>query len=63
MLYVLHVYLTKAKAIHKRQTHPIVREDVAQGLWPQGFACKKLVSDRVSRAWRHEELIGSKLSS
>jgi hypothetical protein len=28
MPYVRHVHLTKAKPIHKRQTHPLVREDV-----------------------------------
>jgi hypothetical protein len=28
MLYVRYVHLTKAKHIHKSQTHPLVREDV-----------------------------------
>jgi hypothetical protein len=28
MLYVQYVHLTKAKRIHKRQTHSLVREDV-----------------------------------
>jgi hypothetical protein len=28
MLYVWYVYLTKAKRIHQRQTHPLVREGV-----------------------------------
>jgi hypothetical protein len=32
MLYVRHVHLTKAKHIHKKETHPLVREDVSQGL-------------------------------
>jgi hypothetical protein len=28
MLYVRYVHLTKAKPIHKRQTRPLVREDI-----------------------------------
>jgi hypothetical protein len=28
MLYVQYVHFTKAKPTHKRQTHPLVREDV-----------------------------------
>jgi hypothetical protein len=31
----------KVKHIHKRQTHPLVRENVTQGLSPQEFSCKK----------------------
>jgi hypothetical protein len=33
-LYVRYVHLTKAKRIHKRQTHRLVREDVTLGLRP-----------------------------
>jgi hypothetical protein len=40
MLYVRYVHLKKAKPIHKRQTHPLVR-DVTRGLTPQGFSCKE----------------------
>jgi hypothetical protein len=35
-----HTHLKRAKLIHKRQTHPLVREDVTQGLCPQGFSCQ-----------------------
>jgi hypothetical protein len=28
MLYVRYVHFTKAKHIHKRQAHPLIREDV-----------------------------------
>jgi hypothetical protein len=28
--YVCYVHLIKAKSIHKRQTHPLIREDVTQ---------------------------------
>jgi hypothetical protein len=28
MLYVQHTHLTKAEPTHKKQTHPLVREDV-----------------------------------
>jgi hypothetical protein len=31
----------KAKHIHKRKIHLLIREDVTWGLWPQGFICKK----------------------
>jgi hypothetical protein len=38
VLYVPYVHLTKAKHIHKRQTHFLVREDATQGLRLQGFS-------------------------
>jgi hypothetical protein len=28
VLYVRYIHLAKAKPIHKRQTHPLIREDV-----------------------------------
>jgi hypothetical protein len=34
LVYVRCVHLTMGKHIHKRQTHPLVREDVTQRLWP-----------------------------
>jgi hypothetical protein len=41
MLCVWYVHLTKVKHIYRRQTHSLVREDVTQGLWPQGVSYKK----------------------
>jgi hypothetical protein len=41
MLYVRYVHLTKVKHIYNRQTHPLVRENAAKGLWPQQLSCKK----------------------
>jgi hypothetical protein len=39
--YLRDVYTwRKAKHIHKRQTHPLVRGGVTYGLWPQGFSWK-----------------------
>jgi hypothetical protein len=35
MLYVRNVYLRKAKHVHKRQTHLLVRENVTLGLLPE----------------------------
>jgi hypothetical protein len=53
--------LGKVKHIHKRQTHPLVREDAALGLRPQEFSRKKEISGRESQgASREEELIGGK---
>jgi hypothetical protein len=49
MLYMRYLHLTKAKSIHKRQTHPLVREDVKQGLWPHRFSCTKRAWSWVSR--------------
>jgi hypothetical protein len=49
VLYVLYLHLTKAKDVHKKQIRFLVREDVTQGLWPQGFSCKEKV---LSWAWR-----------
>jgi hypothetical protein len=40
-LCVWYVHLLKAKAIHVRQIHPLVREDVTWGLCPQGLRCNK----------------------
>jgi hypothetical protein len=31
-IYVRYVRLTETKHIHKRQPHPLVRDDVTQGL-------------------------------
>jgi hypothetical protein len=59
MLYVRYVHLTKAKPVHKRQAHPLIREDVAWGVWPQGVSWKKF-SLESQGAWRHDELIGRK---
>jgi hypothetical protein len=40
--YVFEMYTwRKAKHIHKRQTHILVREDVTKGLLPQVFGWKK----------------------
>jgi hypothetical protein len=50
-----------AKHIHKSQTHPLVREDVTQGLRPQGYSCKKKISGRESQgARRQDEMTGGK---
>jgi hypothetical protein len=44
-----------AKHIHKRQTHPLVREDVAHNR--KSLVTKKENSDRDSEgAWRQDEL-------
>jgi hypothetical protein len=40
ILFVQYVHLRKAKPTHNRQTYPLVRDDVTQGLWQQGFSCK-----------------------
>jgi hypothetical protein len=61
MLYVRYLHLTKAKHIHKRQTHPLVREDVTQGLWPQRFSYKKKYTGREPQESRRlDERNGSK---
>jgi hypothetical protein len=44
----------------KRQTHPLVREDVTEGLWSQGFSWKKIDGRDSGGAWRKDELIGRK---
>jgi hypothetical protein len=41
MLYMQYVRLIKHKHIQKQQAHPLVREDVTQGLLPQEFSCRK----------------------
>jgi hypothetical protein len=50
----------KARYIHKRQTHLLVRENVTQAIWPQGFSWKKkkLGPWRDQGAWRQDELTG-----
>jgi hypothetical protein len=61
MLYVRNVHLTKAKHIHKRQTHFLVREDVTQGPMTAKVQLQRKISDRESQgAWRQDELIGGK---
>jgi hypothetical protein len=60
MLYVRDVYLTKAKHIHKRQTHLLVREDVTYALCSQGFSCTKNSGRESQGDWRQDELIGSR---
>jgi hypothetical protein len=58
MLYVRYVHLKKAKHIHKRQIHPLVREDIRT---MTGMVQLKKVSGRESQgAWRQDELIGGK---
>jgi hypothetical protein len=52
-IYVRYVHLTKAKPIHTRQIHPLIREGVTLGLRLHGFSYKKKVSGRdPQRAWR-----------
>jgi hypothetical protein len=41
MLHVRYVHLTKAKPIHKRQTHPLVREVLHKDFDRWGSAEKK----------------------
>jgi hypothetical protein len=41
MLYMRYVHLTKAKPIHKRQTHPLVTEDVNKDYDRKGSVKKK----------------------
>jgi hypothetical protein len=42
MLNVRYMHLTKAKPVYKRQTHPLVREDVTQG-------CKSSVAKKKKK--------------
>jgi hypothetical protein len=49
----------KAKHNHKRQTHPLVRQDVAWRLWTQEFSWKNSLVV-FSRSLAPDELIGSK---
>jgi hypothetical protein len=35
------LFKEKAKHVHKRQLHRLLRENVSLGLWPQGFSCGK----------------------
>jgi hypothetical protein len=43
----------EAKPNHKKQRHPLVSEEVASDLRPQGFCCKKKISGRdPQETWR-----------
>jgi hypothetical protein len=51
----------KAKHIHKRQTHLLVREDVSKDFYRRGSVEKKTISGREPQgAWRQDEMIGGK---
>jgi hypothetical protein len=53
--------LDKGQA-YKRQTHPLVREDVTQGLWQQWFSWKEKDCGREPQmTWLQYVLIGDKL--
>jgi hypothetical protein len=59
-----HVHLTKAKHIHERETHPLVREDVLNKDCDRtgSVAEKEKNSGREPQeAWRQDEPIGGKL--
>jgi hypothetical protein len=58
LLYVRHVYVTKAKPIHKRRTQPLVRGDVTYSLRPQGFSWEKISGRKPQGAWRQDDPTG-----
>jgi hypothetical protein len=71
MLYVRYVHLTKAKTIHKKQTNPLVREDVPKYCDHKGSLAKKKKKQQKQKqtktfghepqgAWYQGELIGGK---
>jgi hypothetical protein len=60
MLYVRYVHLAKDKHIHKRHTHPLVREELHKH-YDRKRSVEKKVSGRVPQGtWRRDELIGGK---
>jgi hypothetical protein len=56
MLFVRYVHLTRAKHIHERQTHRLVREDVMN----RKGSVEKKIGRESQGAWHQDELIGGK---
>jgi hypothetical protein len=60
MLYVRYIHFTIAKPIHKRQIHPVIREDVSKRLATR-VQLQIIMSGRDPQgAWSQDEVIGSK---
>jgi hypothetical protein len=50
----------KAKRIHKKQTHRLIREDVHKDYYRKSSDGKKISGHGSQGAWRQGELIGGK---
>jgi hypothetical protein len=58
---VIVLTLARTSSNCKRQTHPLVKEDVTLGLWLQVFIWKQNIAGRESQGvWHQDELIGGK---
>jgi hypothetical protein len=60
MLYVRYVHLTRAKHIHKRQTHLLVREILHEDYERKGSVAKKISGRNPQGTWHPDELTGGK---
>jgi hypothetical protein len=60
MLYVRYVQFTTVKHIHKRETHPLVREMLHKDCDRKRSVAKKVSGRELQGAWRQDDLIGGK---